>query len=115
MAGIHQTLREVRELYAAMTGSAERAERAARKMEDYNRQAEQMLRTSGQEIRDRAASLDRAYDRLERRVEAQASEGSKWAFLLQLLIVGFFAALLAGIARAIVDWGLETVLPWWVG
>ena len=27
MAGVHQTLREVRSLYAAMTGSAERAER----------------------------------------------------------------------------------------
>ena len=115
MAGIHQTLREVRELYAAMTGSAERAEQAARKMEDGNRQAEQMLRTSGKEIQERAASLDRAYDRLERRIEAQASEGSKWAFLLQLVIVGFSAALLAGLARAIIDWGLETLLLLWVG
>ena len=111
MANIHQTLREVRELYASMTGSAERAEKAARKMEDCNRQAEQMLRTSEQKIQDRSSSLDRAYDRLERRIEAQASEGSKWAFLLQLVIVGFSAALLAGVARAIIDWSLETLLP----
>ena len=39
---------KVRELYAAMTGIAERAEKAALKMEDYNRQVEQMLRTSEQ-------------------------------------------------------------------
>ena len=115
MAGIHQTLREVRELYAAMTGSAERAEKAARKMEDYNRQVEQMFHTAAQEIRDRASSLDRAYDRLERRVEEQASEGSKWAFLFQLLIVGVFAALFAGSARAIADWGLEAFRAWWAG
>ena len=115
MANIHQTLREVRELYAAMTGSAERAEQAALKMEDCNRKVEQMFHTAAQEIREQASSLDRAYDRLERRVEKQASEGAKWVFLLQLLIVGFFAALFAGAARALADWGLEAFRAWWAG
>ena len=34
MAGIHQTLKEVRELYASLMGSAERAERAVERVED---------------------------------------------------------------------------------
>ena len=34
MAGIHQTLKEVRELYVSLTGSAERAERAVERVED---------------------------------------------------------------------------------
>ena len=34
MAGIHQTLKEVRELYASLAGSAERAERAVERVED---------------------------------------------------------------------------------
>ena len=34
MAGIHQTLKEVRELYASLAGSAERAERVVERVED---------------------------------------------------------------------------------
>ena len=113
--GLHDTLEKVLSLYESMTGSAERAEAAAAQMEEYNRRVADMVSSAEVRQRGREQGLDYAYDRLERRIDEHASEGSRWMFLLQLLVVGFFAALFAGAARSLVEWSLEAISRWWTG
>ena len=74
-----------------------------------------MIRRAERYHSQRAAALDRAYDRLQQRVDKLANEGSRWVFLLQLLIVGFWAALFAGAARSLFGWTLEAARSWRAG
>ena len=113
--GLHDTLEEVLRLYEHMVSSADRAEAAAAQMEDYNRRAERMLNEAERLGSLREQALDGTFNRLQQRMDAIYSEGSKWSFLFQLLFVGFFAALFAGVARSLAGWALEALRVWWAG
>ena len=75
MAGVHQTLREVRSLYEAMTGSAERAKRAVERVEGFEKQVERLVHTADENARIREARLKAAYERLESLVDRGANRG----------------------------------------
>ena len=113
--GLHDTLEKVLSLYEHMVQSADRAEAAAAQMEECNQRVQALVSEAETRQRGREQELDHAYDRLERRIDEHASEGSRWMFLLQLLIVGFFAALFAGAARSVWERTLEALRVWWAG
>ena len=95
-------------------------------MEESNRRAQALVseaeaqraereRESAVRQERREQELDSAYHRVQVRFDEIASEGSQWAFLFQLLFVGFFAALFAGVARTLAGWALEALRVWWSG
>ena len=84
-------------------------------MDKHNQRVDRMLIEAELRHSQREQALDSTYNRLQKRMDEIASEGSRWMFLLQLLIVGFFAALFAGGARSLLEWTLEEVRSWWAG
>lgn len=119
MAGVHQTLREVRSLYEAMTGSAERAKRAVERVEGFEKQVERLAHTADKNARIREARLKAAYERLESLVDHESRLvfwfSRTWIFLLALMCAGFMGATAYHLARTFTRWVERAISSWWAG
>ena len=119
MAGIHQTLKEVRDLYAAMTGSAERAERAVERVEGFEKRVAGLVHTLDETTRIHEARLKEAYRKLESMVDHESRMvfwfSRTWIFLLALMCAGFMGATMYHLSRTFTGWVVRTIADWWAG
>ena len=119
MAGIHQTLKEVRDLYAAMTGSAERAERAVERVEDFEKRVAGLVHKVDETARSHEARLREAYRQMENIVDHESRMvfwfSRTWIFLLALMCAGFMGATAYHLSRTFTGWVERTISSWWAG
>ena len=119
MAGIHQTLKEVRELYASLMGSAERAERAVERVEDLEKRVAGLVHKVDETAQIHEKRLREAYRQMENIVDHESRMvywfSRTWIFLLALMWAGFMGATAYHLARTFTDWVERTILNWWAG
>ena len=119
MAGIHQTLKEVRELYASLMGSAERAERAVERVEDLEKRVAGLVHKVDETAQVHEKRLREAYRQMENIVDHESRMvywfSRTWIFLLALMWAGFMGATAYHLARTFTDWVERTILNWWAG
>ena len=112
MAGIHQTLKEVRELYASLTGSAERAERAVERVAGLVYKVDETAQVHEKRLREAYRQMENIVDHESRMVFWFSRT---WIFLLALMCAGFMGAPAYHLARTCTDWVERTILNWWAG
>ena len=119
MAGIHQTLKEVRELYASLTGIAERAERAVERAEDLEKRVAGLVHRVDEVAQIHEKRLREAYRQMERIVDHESKMvfwfSRTWIFLLALMWAGFMGATAYHLARTFTDWVERAISSWWAG
>ena len=119
MAGIHQTLKEVRELYVSLTGSAERAEQAVERVEDLEKRVAGLVHKVDETAQIHEKRLREAYRQMENIANHESRMvfwfSRTWIFLLALMCAGFMGAMMYHLSRTFTGWVVRTISNWWAG